>query len=576
MTLNKRTAIVLMLLVSMLAGVTGILAQEEHTVLNVNWSTEPPSIDPSLPSDLLSIQIIEELFVGLGRRNELTLENEPGMATWEVADDGLTYTFTIMQDIPWVHYNADTDAVEEVLDPDGNVRYVDANDFAYGILRTLDPATAGPYAYVLNIAVAGGKEYNTANLDEISEEDLAALRDAVGVTVIDDYTLEIVAPSQAAFVDDILGLWMAVAQPAWLIEAEGDFWTEPEVMQSYGPYALKEWLHDESLTLIANPFWPGTDAVPVPQIKEVHGVMLTDASASFANYEAGMLDVVGAPMQEMDRIKADAELQEELFTGPDYGTYYYGFNHNRPPMDNVHIRRALSYAIDRQSLIDNVTKGGQEPAHWFSRPGLLAAPTMETHPDLGVRYDPDKALEELQLGLEELGLADVSELPPITLSHNESEGHARIAEAIAQMWADELGIEVLITTQEWKVFIANIKNGEGTQVFRSSWFMDYADASNFLYDFFHADATGTGRVHWNNEVDGLNEEFNALVEEALTLDDTEARRELYAQAEQILVVDEAVIIPIYWYTTVSLSKPYLNRTHSLIGNERYEKWSFNE
>jgi oligopeptide transport system substrate-binding protein len=202
---------------------------------------------------------------------------------------------------------------------------------------------------------------------------------------------------------------------------------------------------------------------------------------------------------------------------------------------------------------------------------------METNPDLGVIYDPDKALEELALALEDMGLTDVSELPPITLSHNESESHARIAEAIAQMWADLLGVEVQITTQEWKVFIANIMEGNATQVFRSSWFMDYADTSNFLYDFLGPNAGGCFRMGWNHEeVGGLNEEYDALVEEAMLLEDTEARRELYVQAEEILVVEDAVLSPIYWYTVTSMTKPYVNRTYAKSGHQRYEKWSFAE
>ncbi len=574
MSYLKRSSVALVLVLSLVLGMgVPALAQEEPTVLNLNWGTEPPSLDPSIPTDLTSIEIIEQLFVGLGRQNEVTLENDPGMATWQLADDGVTYTFTLIENVPWVHYNADSGAVEEVKDEDGNTRYVTAQDFAYGILRTLDPDTGGAYAYMLSITIEGAAEYNKG---EPETDDMEALRDAVAVEAIDDYTLQIKAPRRAAFMDDIMGLWMAVAQPMWLVEEVGEFWTEPENMQSYGPYALKAWLHDDSLTLVKNPFWPGTESVPQAQIDEIYGVMLEDASAAFANYEAGTLDVAGAPAPELGRIQSDPVLKEELSIGPDYGTYYYGFNHAKPPMDNVNMRLAFSYAIDREALVENVTKGGEQPAHWFSRPGLVAAPTMETHPDLGIGYDPDMAREHLEMALEELGLASVDDLPPIILSHNESESHARIAEAIQQMWVDELGIKVEITTQEWKVYIANIIEGNATHVFRSSWFMDYADASNFLYDFLGANASGTYRLHWNNDEDGLNANYNELVEEALVLEDTEERRELYAQAEDILVVQEAALSPIFWYTVASLTKPYVNRTHAKSGHERYEKWSLGE
>lgn len=570
MSLSKRMGVAVALVVAVIAGLAGGAgAQEERTVLNLNWGGEPPTIDPSLAGDIPSIELAEQLFVSLARASEITLENEPGISTWTVADDGVTFTFNIMQGIPWVRYNPETGAVEQVLDEAGEVRTVKADQVAYGLLRTLDPRTTGSYSYVLAIAIDGAQAYNEADLDAVSEEELAALRDAVAVKVIDDYTLEIRSPFQAAFMDDILGLWMSSAQPYWLIEEVGDFWTEPENIQTYGPYALKDWIHDDSLTLIANPFWPGTENIPKAQIPEIFGIMLTDASSAFANYEAGLLDVVGPPLSELDRIKADPELSEQLYIGPGDGTEYYAFNLAKPPMDNRNLRLALSYAVDRVAIVENVNKGGQIPARWFSMPGLVAAPTFETHPDLGITYDPEKAQEHLALALEEMGLTDASELPPITLMYNESEAHARRAEAIAQMWKDLLGVEVQLATQEWKVYLETINSGDGPHIFRSSWVLDYPDASNFLRDFFHSGSGGSIRTNWSNE------EFDRLVDEAMVLADTEARRELYAQAENILVYEDAVILPLYHYSNVVMTKPYVNRPFGP-GHARYENWSFKD
>src|SRR5690606_30701308 len=117
-------------------------------------------------------------------------------------------------------------------------------------------------------------------------------------------------------------------------------------------------------------------------------------------------------------------------------TYYVGISVNIPPVDNVHLRRALSYAVDRQDIIDNILQAGQTPAPFFSNPGLNAAPQPDDYPDLGIRYDPDKAREELELALEEMGLSDPSELPPITYLFNTSSAHQAIAEALQAMWAD--------------------------------------------------------------------------------------------------------------------------------------------
>lgn len=558
----RNKAVVLLVIVSMLLsfGIAGA-QEEDYKVLQINWGTEPPSLDPSIATDTTSHQIITELFPSLTRIHEETGELQPGMATWTVDDAGTTFTFSVMEGIPWVQYNPETGEVEEVVDDEGNVRYVTAHDFAYGAMRTLNPATAGDYAYVLAWAVEGGEAYNQANPEE---DDMEALRAAVGVEVVDDYTLTITTPYKAAFMVNILGMWMAAAQPAWVIEEVGDFWTEPENLQSYGPYVLKEWYHDDSLTLIKNPFWPGTDSIPVPKIDEITGVMLTEASAAFANYEAGTLDVVAPPLSEMDRIKADPVLSEELYIGPRFCTYYYGFNVEKAPMDNVHMRRAFSAAINRQSLIDNVLKGGQEPARWFSRPGLVAAPTMETHPDIGLGYDPEFAQSELATALEDMGLGSVDELPEIVLMHNKSEGHARIAEAIQRMWVENLGIDVSIEVQEWKVYLETVSE-DAPQIFRMGWCEDYPDAHNFASDVFHSTSA-------HNDTNWSNPEFDALLEEAKVLEDQDARRDLYAQAEHILNYEDAAISSIYWYTSISLTKPYVDRTYALYGSQYYEKW----
>ncbi|MBN1285316.1 MAG: peptide ABC transporter substrate-binding protein [Anaerolineae bacterium] len=567
----RNKAVVLLVVLALLLTTVGVVGaqEEEEKVLRLNMGpSDVPTLDPSLATDTSSHQIIGEIFVPLGRGNEITGETETGMATWtieETADGTQMITFTIMEGISWVKYNPETDQVEQVLDENGEVRYVTANDIYYALMRTLDPKTASDYAYVLVDAVKGAKEYNQANLDEVSEEDMAALRDAVAAKVLDDYTLQVETPNTAAFNIDILaGMWFSGAQPQWVIDAQGDFWSEPENIESYGPYALEYWYHESGIGIVANPFWPGTDTVPQPKVTRVQWVFLQDTPA-FANYESGLLDVVAPPLSEMDRIKADSVLSEELYISPYFCTYYYGFNVTKPPLDNVHLRRALSFAIDRQDLVDNVTKGGQEPARWFARPGLLAAPTMETDPELGIGYDPDMAQEELALALEELGLEDLADLPPITLMHNESEGHARIAQAIQEMWRAELDLEVQIATQEWGVYLDTLDE-DSPQIWRLGWCNDYFDADNFTRGVFRSDS-GNNHTQWSNA------EFDALVDEAAFGGlSTEERRELYVKAESILTYEDAAIVPLYWYTTVSLTKPYIERTYALTGAQRFEKW----
>ncbi len=531
-----------------------------------------PTLDPSKAQDTSSIQIAIELFPGLSRPDEVTNADLLGMAAepWEISDDGTVYTFKIMEGIPWVKYDEVAGEVVQVLDDEGNPRTLKAADFEYGFLRTLNADTASPYSYVLNFVLVGGAEYNAA----VTDEERAALRSAVGVKVIDDYTIQLTFKGPAAYNASIAGMWMGYAQPSWLIEEVGDRWIEPGIIQSYGPYALKDWVHDYSATLIANPFWPGTDSMPVPKIQEVV-LRFIDTPEAFAEYEAGNMDTSAVDLDNLDRVKADPVLSSEFVVASNFCSYYYGFNTSKAPADDVRVRRALSLAVDRQSLIDNVTKGGQIAAQWVENPGLNGAPTLELYPDLGIKYDPELAKATLQEYLDEKGVtADSLDL---TLLYNTGAGHQRIAEAIQLMWKDTLGVDVQLANQEWAVYLDMVDSNDAPQIFRLGWCLDYADANNFSKDLFALGGSSNqtspsnpgvpyGGIQW------LNPEYEALVAQASSELDPAARQALYAQAAEILVDQDAVIIPIYWYTRNTVTKPYVIRTFSTGGHEHFEKW----
>jgi oligopeptide transport system substrate-binding protein len=550
-------------------------APEAKKVLNVALGPgDIPTLDPALGTDTSSIQIIIETFVGLTRADEVTNVVQPGMATsWDISEDGMTYTFNLRDDVPWVKYDGVSESVVEVMDCEGNPRMVTAFDFEYGTKRTIAPETASDYAYVLNFVLEGGSEYNSG---EGAAED-------VGVKALDATTLEMKFKSPAAYNAAIAGMWIAFAQPQWLIEGDdctegrGDRWTETGFHQGYGPYAMKEWVHDSYLTMVKNPFWPDTPETPSPAIEEINLYML-DAGPAFAEYEAGGLDASAAPLADMDRIKSDPVLSEELLIAPYFCTYYYGFNTQDAVMSDVRVRRALSMAIDRQGLIDNVTKGEQVPAQWFSRPGLAGAPTPEEYPDLGVKSDPEQAAAVLQEYLDETGQA-AADLD-ITLMFNTSEGHRAIAEAIQQMWKDALGLEVKLVNQEWKVYLKTIKGADTPQIYRLGWCLDYADANNFIYEVFALGGsanpsedgeTAIGGIFWDKS-DEMYVAFEDKMLEAAKELDPATRVELYAEAEEMLVWEKAAMAPIYWYTRVTLTKPYVTRTWASGGHEHFEKW----
>jgi oligopeptide transport system substrate-binding protein len=551
-------------LVAMLLGVLGgVMAQSEPKILVTGRQMGPsdiPTLDPARSEDVPSTTAIDQLFVGLSRLNEETVEVEAGLADVSLAEDGVTYTFTLRAQVPWVRYNADSGQVEELKDDSGNTLYVTAGDFEYGMKRTLDPTLAAAYGYVLAAFVVGGSDYN--NAAEATAEEQAALRDAVQITAVDDMTLQVVATEKAPFVATVFSLWITYAQPQIAIEAAGDAWTEPENIATYGPFALKEWNHDENLTIIRNPFWPGLDTVPQPKLDEVQFLFLDDA-AQLAAYEAGNLDVSEVPISDIDRIRADATLSAELHAGEGSCTYYYGFNTLKAPMDDVRVRQAFSLSIDRDSIVNNVTRRGETPALMFTRPEMVAAPTAELFPDdAALPYNPDEARALLQAYLDEKGMT-VDQLPTITLLHNTSALHATIAQAIQGMWRDVLGVEVQITAQDFGTFLQT-RRDDPPQIFRAAWCYDYPDTNNFLFDVFHSSVDPD--VNWNNA------EFDGLVEQARALFDATERQALYAEAEGILVRDVAAIAPIYFYASLDLTKPGITRTYSRTLIERYEKW----
>ncbi len=568
--MNKLSRSALFLLVVLVFGlVGGVMAQDEGGKVLVTGRqmgpSDIPTLDPSLAEDVPSVQVIVELFPELLRLNEESVELAPGMADYEVSEDGLVYTFTIMSEVPWVRYNADSGEVEQVMDDEGNPRYVTAADFAYGMQRSLDPTTAAPYQLVFAPWVAGGAEFAAAA--EATDEERQALVEGLGINVVDEQTLEVTVPQASAVTPLIYSLWFSTAQPQWLIEEQGDFWINPETINSYGPFALKEWVRGDggSLTLVKNPFWPGTDSIPQPTLDEVQFRFL-DEETQLTEFEAGSLHVAEAPVAAIDRILSDPNLSSGYTVSSGTCTYWYGFNVELPPFDDARARRAFSMAIDREAITENVLGAGEIPAAFFALPSLVAAPTIEQYPDLGIRSDAEAAQALWQEYLDETGQT-ADQFQP-TLFYNESSLHASIAQAVQQMWNETLGVNVQIAVADFATYLET--RGE-YEVFRAGWCFDYPDAHNFYYDPpFHGDLVAENDTHWQND------EFDALIDEAFVLEDTEARRDLYAQADNILVNIDAAMAPIYFYVTDDLTASNVTRTHSQITREYYEKWDLNE
>jgi len=466
----------------------------EPVILYRNLGAEPPTADPALATDTTSVEVDGQMFMGLTTIDQETSEVLPFLATdWSVSDDGLTWTFNMRDDIPWVQYNTATASVDLVYDADGNQLFVNAHDVEYAVKRTINPDTASDYAYVL---------YIIKNAQDVNTGAEGVTLDDIGVTAVDDVTVEFTLESPAGFFGAIASMWIASPVPQWTIETAGDKWTEPGTMVTNGPYVMTEWVHGSEMTLAKNPYWPEADTV---QIDEIQYVMIVEASTAFAMYENGELDTVALPGPEVDRVKADPVLSAEYYQAPRACTYYYGMVNNKAPFDDVRVRKAFSMTVDKQSVIDNVLKGGQIPAGFFAPPGIFGRPDDDM--GIGLDYDIAAANAFLDEYLAEKGLT--RETLEVTMMHNTSEGHANIAAAIQQMWLDNLGVQVSVENQEWGVYLDTIGNDtpleEMPHIFRLGWCADYADENNWVYEVFNAALapTASAEAVWTMSVPRL-------------------------------------------------------------------------
>jgi oligopeptide transport system substrate-binding protein len=544
-------------------------APEEPVTLNWNLGGEPPQVDPALSTDTTSVQVDEMLFLGLTDFDDVTGEVIPELATsWEANEDGSVWTFTMRDDVPWVKHNPATGETAVVEDEEGNPAMVTAHDVEFAVKRTLNPETGSDYAYVLYI-IEGALDYNSG--EETDPE-------TVGVKALDDYTVEFTLRQPAGYFPGIASMWVArpVYEPA-LDPDLGARWIEPGFIVTNGPYVMEEWAHEDHMTFVKNPHFYDADTV---QIERVYAVMVNASSTELAMYENNELDVADTPpLEEMDRLKEDPVLSQELHIDAALCTYYYGFTNNKPPFDDVLVRKAFSAAIDRVSLVENVTKGGQLPAHSFAPAGIFG--NVADDPDIAPwALDPELGKEMAQEWLAEAGYPGGEGFPAVTLMHNTSEGHRSIAEAIQAMWRETLGVEVEVTNQEWGVYLQTIKNDtpldQMPHVWRLGWCADYADQNNWVHEVFNSEE-GANRLRRGcadatcTTIEPL--EFDEITAEAGTLTDPAARAEMYREAERILVEEEAAYAPIYYYARNVLNKPWLTRTYQDLGGEHWDKWT---
>jgi oligopeptide transport system substrate-binding protein len=488
--------------------------------LRFTLGSDPPSLDPGIMTDAQSSIVASGLYEGL---MILDAEGEPnyGIAEGhEVSADGLTHTFKLRSNATW-----------------SNGDPVTAHDFEYAWKRALTPELASEYAYILYY-VQGAAEYNSG---EGSVDD-------VKVKAIDDTTLEVTLISPTPYFTSLVTHYTYWPVHKATVEARDDWAIDAATITTNGPFLLKEWVHNDKVVLVKNPNYYNSDSI---NFDEVTMYIVEDDSTVYNMFQNDEIDWIGAqagsvPNDYTALVIANKEAEVKDISS----VYYYLFNTTEAPFNNVKVRQAFSMAIDRQSIIDNVTQANQTAAYGLvpgSIAGIDGKSFRELYPDTAYfTEDAEKAKVLLAEGLAELGLTS---FPPTTLIYNTSDGHKAIAEAIVDMWRSNLGVELTLANSEFGTFLET-RSAQQFSIARGGWGADFNHAINFTYDLIYS-------TSGNNDGKYTNAKVDQLLDESIKASTEEERLAKIAEAERITFQEDMGLMPIYYYTTVTMVKPHI-------------------
>jgi ABC-type oligopeptide transport system substrate-binding subunit len=496
-------------------------------VLNRALSTEPESLDPQKSRSVQAADVLRDIGEGLVSYTAAG-DLVPGTAErWEIAEDGLSYTFRIRADAHWSNGDA-----------------VTAADFVHGLRRLVDPATAAFYAAELG---------NVVNAEAIvaGETDPAEL----GVAAADERTLVISLVRPTPYLLSLLTHPSTFPVHRGSVEQHGAQFARAGKLLSNGAYVLADWEPGAIIELHRNThYWNDAET----SIDVVRHHVVTQEMAEFNRYRAGELHVTSTvPPENFEQIRT--EYGSQLHVAPTLGVYYYGFNMTSPPFaDNPELRQALSMAIDREVLVEAITGRGEAPAYSWVPPGIHNyEPVQLTYAGLS---QPER--NAIAQGLyRKAGYGKDNPLH-FELRYNTSDTQQRIALAVQAMWRKVLGAEAMAVNVEFQVLLDQMRNREVTEVFRSSWFGDYNDANTFLA-IMESDSAA-------NMPGYSNPEYDALMQSAGEQLDLDRRRLYLEEAERVLLADHAVI-PLYFYVSKHLVKPEVDGWQDNILNYHYSQ-----
>lgn len=507
---------------------TAVQRGDRDQTLHRGMGADPTDLDPHIATNIAEIDLASALFEGLVTEDPVDLHPVPGVAArWDISPDQLTYVFFLRPDARW---------------SDG--KPVTAADFVASWQRVLTPALASENAGMLYV-VRGAEAFHKGSTRDFAQ---------VGVSAPDAATLRVTLEHPTPYFLSLL------THPAWLpvsaaaIAPHGSFqqrgvaWTRPGRHVGNGAFRLKEWQPNHKIVLEKSPtYW---DAAKV-RLTAIHFYPIESLDAEERTFRTGQLHLTyGLPFGKVDTYRANNS--QLLRTDPYLNTYFFRLNVRQAPLNNEKVRRALALAVDRAAIVQKLLRGGQLPADSITPPGLPGyTPPRGPAPNL----DAARAL------LAEAGYPGGRGLPPLEMLHNTSANNRLIAEAVQEMWRRDLGLDVRLVNQEYKVVLAERRAGR-YQILLGDWVGDYLDATTFL-DLWRGDSG-------NNHTGWASQDYDALLFAAARTADPAARAAQLQRAEAI-VLAAAPVIPIYFNTHVFLAQPSVKGWHpTLLDHHPYK------
>ncbi len=466
---------------------------------------EHSSVDPQVVEDVSGAEIVRDLFEGL-MNQDADGNLVPGVATgFEANEANDVYTFTLRDNAKW---------------SDGTP--VTAHDFVFAWQRAVNPELASPYAWYMELMSIENAKEIIAGEKPIEE---------LGVEAVDDRTLRVNLSEPLPYFATMTTHSTTFPAPKHVIEEHGAEWTKPGNIVSNGAYVLTEHVPSERSVRERNPmYWDNENTI----VDKTVALVINDENQALTRYLAGELDRTEVPAGQFPRLKQ--EYPDEAISFPRLCNYYYTFNlsdSGPEAFKDQRVRHALSLAVDRKIIVENILAGGQPEAYTFT-PGATAGFEIPENPVATMtQSERDDLAREL---LQQAGYGPDNPLK-FDMIYNTSEAHNKIAVAMSQMWKQKLGVEASLANMEWKTFL-DTRGAQNFELARGAWCGDYNEASTFL-DLLTSESGYNDGKYSNAKVD-------ELMRQAKSSSDPQP---LYSEVEFILS-NEMPVIPIYHYAGV--------------------------